>query len=321
MVIIKNLSVSQSLYNYNGIVQRGLRTLYKERQLWIISIPIIIWVIIFCYYPMYGLCIAFTRYIPGQGILSSPWVGFDNFIQFFQSPDFWKIIRNTLAISGLNILFGFPCPIILALLLSELAGAGFKKIVQTISYLPYFISWVVLASIIFNLLGNDGIVNQALKSIGAVHDSVPFLSSGRNFWWVITGANLWKNVGWNAIIYLSAIAGIDTEMYDAGKVDGLGRFRAIWYITLPGIRTTIVLLMVLSISGILNAGFEQQLLIGNPQTVEYHEVIDTYAYKFGVQLGNYSYATAVGFFKSTIGLILIFATNRLSKRILDISIF
>ncbi|MCX7843491.1 MAG: ABC transporter permease subunit [Clostridia bacterium] len=298
-----------------------LRTLYKERQLWIISVPIIVWVLIFWYYPMYGLYIAFTKYFPGQDILSSPWVGLDNFILFFRSPDFWNIIRNTLAISGLNILFGFPAPIILALLLTELTGSRFKKVVQTVSYLPYFISWVVLASILFNLLGNDGIVNQILKSIGAVEDSIPFLSSGKNFWWVITGANLWKNVGWNTIIYLSAIAGIDPELYDAGKADGLGRFRAIWYITLPGIRTTLVLLMILSISGILNAGFEQQLLIGNPQTIEYHEVVDTYAYRFGIQLGNYSYATAVGFFKSTIGLVLIFAANRVSKKIFDVSIF
>lgn len=296
------------------------RRILREREYWLITIPLVVWVLIFAYYPMYGLAISFVDYTPGQNIIQSAWVGFAYFKQFFLSPDFLMVLRNTLAISGLGILLGFPAPIILALMLSELKSLRFKKVAQTISYLPYFISWVVVASLIFTLLGNEGIVNDLLKRMGVIDRAIPFLSRGQYFWWVITFANIWKGVGWSSIIYLSAIAGIDQELYAAGAVDGLGRLGAVRYITLPGIAPTIILLWILGIGGILNAGFEQQLLIGNPQTREYYEVIDTYAYKYGIQLGRYSYGAAVGFLKSFIGLGLVFLTNRISKKAFDLSI-
>ncbi|GIO29625.1 sugar ABC transporter permease [Paenibacillus albilobatus] len=296
------------------------RTIYKERQLWLISIPMIAWVVIFCYLPMYGIIIAFMNYFPGKPILGSEWVGFLHFKTFFHSPDFWHVLRNTLAISGLGIVFGFTAPIVLALLLNELRGRIFKRFVQTVSYLPHFISWVVVASILFATLGNEGFMNDMLMRLGLIDKPIAFLGEGKYFWGVLTTTNIWKDVGWSTIIYLSAIAGVDSELFDAGKVDGLGRFGMVWHIILPSIRPTIVLLFILGIGGILNAGFEQQLLIGNSQTREYHEVIDTYAYKYGIQLGNYSYGAAMSLLKGVISLVLVLAANRISKKALDTSI-
>lgn len=301
-------------------IRNAMRRLYRERQLWLISIPMIIWVLIFCYTPLYGILMAFVNYIPGKSILQSDWVGLTHFKMFFDSPDFSIVLRNTLAISGLSILFGFPAPIVLAILLKELNNKRFRKTIQTISYLPHFISWVVVASILFTLLGNEGILNDLLMRFGIIDQPISYLGEGKYFWGIITSANLWKDVGWSTIIYLSAMAGVDSEMYDAGKVDGLNRFGLIWHITLPSIRSTIVLLWILGIGGILNAGFEQQLLIGNAQTREYYEVIDTYAYKYGIELGNYSYGAAIGLLKAIIGITLVFGANRFSKKVLDTSI-
>ncbi len=297
-----------------------VRTLKKERQLWLICAPLLVWVAVFCYYPMYGVLISFVEYYPGQEILGSKFMGLKYFADFFNSPDFSYVMRNTLAISGLNILFGFPAPIILALLLNELRSVAYKRVAQTISYLPYFISWVVVASLMFSLLGSEGFVNEVLVRLGIIQKPVLFLSTGKYFWGVITCANIWKGVGWSSIIYLSAMTGIDQELYQAGRVDGLNRMGLIRHITLPGISTTIVLLWILGIGGILNAGFEQQLLLGNPQTRMYHEVIDTYAYKYGIQLGRYSYGAAVGLMKSFIGLALVILTNWFSKKVLDVGI-
>ena len=277
---------------------RGLRLLHRERELWLLSLPFFIWIAVFAYYPMYGLSISFLAYVPGKPILGSAWVGLKYFI-----PDFGYVMRNTLVISALGILVGFPAPIVLSLLLNELRGRSFKKTIQTVSYLPHFISWVVTASLVFTLLGNEGVVNDILLRAGLVAKPVN-----------------WKGVGWSSIIYLSAIAGIDPELYQAGAVDGLGRFGMVRYITLPGISTTIVLLLILEIGSILNAGFEQQLLLGNPQTRLYYEVIDTYAYKYGVQMGRYPYGTAVGFMQSIVGLVLVFSANWLSRKSLDISV-
>ncbi|MEK8127140.1 ABC transporter permease subunit [Paenibacillus filicis] len=296
------------------------RRVSRERQLWLLSVPMIIWVLTFAYYPMYGLIIAFENYVPGQPILGN-WVGLDNFIRFFMEPDFGLIMRNTLGISLLNLLVGFPAPIVLALLLNEARNRMFKKTIQSLSYIPYFISWVVVANILFTLLGSDGIVNELLLKLGLIDQPTQFLAEGKYFWTILVSSNVWKDVGFNSIIYLSAMAGIDKELYEAGKVDGLGRFGLIRHITLPGIRSTAVLLFILSIGSILNAGFEQQLLIGSPVTRDYYEVIDTYVYRFGVQLGNYSYGAAVGLMKSLIGVCLVVIANRLSKRYLESSIF
>lgn len=304
-------------YKYNKIVKK-----FKgEYQLWLLCIPILIWAFIFAYIPMYGLLASFVNYIPGIPIFQSEFVGLIHFKTFINSPDFFYVMRNTLAISGLNILFGFPAPIILALLFNELRMLRFKKFVQTVSYLPHFISWVVLASLIFSLLGTEGDINGLLISLNIIDEPINFLSEGKYFWGILTAANIWKGIGWSSIIYISAIAGIDAQLYEAGQIDGLGRFGLIRHITIPGIGTTIVLLWILGIGSILNAGFEQQLLLGNAQTREYWEVIDTYAYRYGLQLGQYSYSIAIGFMKSVIGLCLVFIANKLSKKFFDMAMF
>jgi putative aldouronate transport system permease protein len=301
-------------------IQAVARRTWRERELWLISIPMLIWAGIFCYYPIYGVIVAFYNYIPGRPILQNRWVGLQYFQEFFTNPEFGMVMRNTLAISGLNILFAFPAPIVLAVLINELRNGWFKRVTQTVSYMPHFVSWVVTASLLFTLLGNEGLINELLRSVGLTRQAVPFLTRGQYFWGIITVANIWKGVGWASIIYLSAIAGIDEELYQAGAVDGLGRFGMIWHITLPGILTTVVVLFILDIGGILNAGFEQQLLIGNAQTRNYYEVIDTYAYRYGIQLGRYSFGTAIGLMKSLVGLGLVLATNRVSRKRLEISI-
>lgn len=301
-------------------LRRTMETVYKERQLWLICVPILAWVAVFSYYPMYGVLIAFFKYYPGEALFGSQFVGLKYFIDFITSTDFPNVMRNTLAISALNIIFGFPAPIILALLLNELRNVAFKRITQTLSYLPYFVSWVVVASIMFSLLSSEGLFNELLQRLGLISKPLLFLSDGRYFWGIITIANIWKGIGWSSIIYLSAMTGIDQELYQAGKVDGLNRFGLIRYITIPGISVTIVLLLILNIGSILNAGFEQQLLLGNAQTRLYHEVLDTYAYKYGIQLGRYSYGAAIGLLKSCIGLSLVLIANRFTKKVLDVGI-
>lgn len=298
-----------------------LRKLRRERQIWILAAPLIIWVLVFAYYPMYGLIISVLKYVPGRSILSSEWAGLYYFKQFITSPDFFMVLRNTLAISGLGILFGFPAPILLALLLNEMLSKPFKRFVQTISYLPHFISWVVTASLLFTMLGHDGVVNTFLLNMKFIERPLAFIRGDSSFWWLLTFTNIWKSVGWSSIIYLSAIAGISEEMYQAGAVDGLGRFGMVWHITVPSMLSTIIILWIIGIGNILNAGFEQQLLIGNPQTRAFHEVVDTYVYKYGIQLGRYSYGTAVGFMKSIIGLSLVFITNRISKKKFGLALY
>lgn len=299
---------------------RFSKSLKNQRDLWLMTLAMLIWAGIFCYYPMYGLIIAFKKYTPGQSFLHGKWVGIEYFKQFIMSPDFGKVIRNTLAISGLNIIFGFPAPIILALLINELRIKWYKKFVQTVSYLPHFISWVVTASITFYILSYNGSFNSLLISLGIIDSPINWLSEGKYFWGIITVANIWKSVGWSSIIYLSAIAGIDQELYEAGAVDGLSRFQMIRYITIPGISVTIVLLFILGLGDILNAGFEQQLLLGNDMTRDFYEVIDTYAYKYGLQLGRYSYATAVSLMKGIISIALVFLANHFSRKKMDVSL-
>ena len=280
----------------------------------------IVWVGVFCYLPIYGISTAFVQYVPGKPIVGSPWVGLQYFKEFFTNPEFGMIMRNTLAISGLNILFGFPAPIILALLINEMRTGRFKKVVQTVSYIPHFVSWVVMASLIFALLGSEGLMNKLLLSLHLAERPILFLGEGKYFWGILVVANIWKGIGWSSIIYLSAIAGIDQELYQAGAVDGLGRAGMAWHIILPGMRTTILLLFILGIGGILNAGFEQQLLLGTPQTRGYYEVIETYAYRYGIQMGRYAFGTAVEFMMSIIGLGLVFSLNGIFRKTMQISI-
>ncbi len=298
-----------------------MKSFRTQKQIWLICAVALVWVIVFCYVPMLGNVIAFFDYVPGKNILDCEFIGLKHWKDFFALPDMWRVFRNTLVISGLNMTVGFVAPIIFALLLNEIHQTVFKKVIQTISYLPYFISWVVVASILMTLLGTEGNINGILQSLGLIDKPISFLNEKNMFWGILTSANIWKDLGWSAIIYISAIAGVDQELYQAGSVDGLGRFGKVWHITLPGIAPTIILLFIMNIGNILNAGFEQQLLIGTPLTKEVYENIDTYVYRYGVQIGRYSFATAIGLMKSAIGFGLVIMANKISGKVADMRLF
>lgn len=294
---------------------------WEQRYLFLLLLPSLIWVILICYAPMTGLYMAFINYTPkGNGyfadLASSQFVGFDWFKYFF-STDFLIIMRNTLATSLLTLLFSFPLPIILAICLNEVKSAGAKKFVQTASYLPYFISWVIAANIFITFLSADGVINHLLMAIGFTDEQILFFQKGPYFWWIIAIANAWKVLGYNAIIYLAAVSGISQDMYEAADVDGATRVQKIWYITLPALKPTIMVLLILAIGGVLNTGFEQQLLMANDSILNYSDVLDTYAYRYGLKNGMYSYGTAVGLFKSVVSFILVMGANSLSKKFDD----
>jgi len=298
-----------------------LRSLRTQRELWLLCIPIIIWVAVFAYYPMYGILMAFVDYIPGKEIFQCDFMGLKYFQQFLTNPSIALLLRNTLAMSSLSLTVGFVAPIAFALMLNELGGRKTKKLIQTVSYLPHFISWVVAGSMVYLVLSSDGILNNLLIQFGATDTAIPFLTKGEYYWTTYTIVNIWKSMGWSSIIYLSAMSGVDEELYQAGAIDGLGRWGMVKHITLPSIAPTIMLLWILGIGNILNAGFDYHLIIGNDATRTYWDVIDTYAYRYGVQQGFYSMGTAVSLMKSLIGFLLVWATNTISKKLTDTSIF
>jgi putative aldouronate transport system permease protein len=298
-----------------------LKNFKSEKELWLLSIPVLFWVGLFCYYPMYGVLMAFFNYLPGKALFATEFVGLAHFRNFIGNPVFLQLLRNTLAMSLLGLTAGFAAPIVFSLMLNELPSRRGKKLIQTISYLPYFISWIAAGSMIYAFLSSDGLINDLGTRLGLIENPVPFLSIGKNYWAIFTIANIWKGLGWSSIIYLSAITGVDASLYEACSIDGAGRWGMMWHVTLPGIRPTIVMLWILGIGGILNAGFDQHLVLGNPSTQAYWDVLDTYVYRYGIQNGNYSMATAVSLMKSLIGFALVFVTNRISRRVLEVSLF
>lgn len=301
------------------------RRLWDQRYLFLLMLPGVIWVLVICYAPMTGLYMAFTNYRPSQNgyfadLFGAQFVGLQWFQYFFKN-DFAMIMRNTLATSLLTLLFSFPAPIILAVLLNEVKNVKIKKFIQTASYLPYFISWVIAANIFLTFLSGGGLVNDLLLALGLIDERILFFQHGPYFWWIIAIANTWKNVGYNAIIYLSAISGIDQQLYEAAEVDGANRVERIWHITLPSIRSNISILLILAVGGILSTGFEQQLLMGNNAILNYSDVLDTYAYRYGLARGMYSYGTAVGLFKSVVSFILVLSANKITSKLNDSALF
>lgn len=306
--------------------------LRREGELWVIAGIAILYMLLFVYLPMLGNVIGFLNFKVKKGgfivsILKSEWRGLWQFRRFFAMANAWNAIRNTLVMGTLNITVGFIAPIILALLMNEIRHTAFKRITQTISYLPHFVSWVVVASIAMTIFGNDsGILNNALRNFEVIpKDSyVPFLDTGKWYWGLITSLNIWKGIGWGTIIYISAITGIDQQLYEAGAVDGLGRAGMVWHITLPGIKTTIMMLFILGTAGIISGGFEQHLLLGNLHTVDYYETIDTFVYRYfsGTNVTqDYSLSNAVGFLTSGIAILLLIITNTIMRKMTDMSLF
>ncbi|QHT62567.1 sugar ABC transporter permease [Paenibacillus lycopersici] len=305
---------------------RKWRKMKQQKYLYLMILPALICTIIFSYGPMFGLYMAFINYSPGGGsffhqFFHSKFVGFQWFDYFFTNGDFYMIMRNTLAQSLLSLLIGFPAPIVLAIMINEVGRGMFKRIVQTVSYLPHFVSWVIAANIIVTVLSSGGVINQLLQSLHLVDKPVTFLQNGHMFWWIIAFSNTWKDMGFNAIIYLAAIAGINPELYEAARVDGANRWRQMWNVTLPSLKPTIVILSILAVGNVLNAGFDQQYLLQNTTVLQYSDVIDTYTYRYGLQNGMFSYGAAVGLFKSVIAFILVVLVNGWSKKVNQQSLY
>lgn len=285
------------------------------------SMPFVIWVFVFNYLPLWGWTMAFQNYRPGKSMGEQEWVGLQHFIMLFQDERFYLVLRNTLAMSLMGLILGFTVPIVFAILLNEVRKKAFKNTLQTITYLPHFVSWVVVAGIVTKVLSSDGgAVNQLLTATGLVDEPIQFMTKGGLFWIIVTLADLWKEMGWNSIIFLAAMAGIDTQLYEAAKVDGAGRLRQIWHITLPGIRPTILVVLILSIGHLISIGFEKQFLLGNSTIVDYSEVLDLYALNYGIGLGRFSYGTAIGIFNSLVSIILLFLANGIFKRFTNQSV-
>lgn len=298
----------------------------KQWDLQIMVIPAMLFVALFQYLPMWGILMSFQDYDLFQGFWKSDWVGFKHFTMFFEAPEFWNIIRNTLVISLLKLAFAFPAPIILALMLNELRHVAFKRTIQTISYLPHFISWVIVSGFIFSLLAVDnGTVNELLEFLGLIDEPLNWMSTPEAFWGIVVSADIWKNIGFGAIIYLAAIAGVDPHLYEAADMDGAGRFRKIISITLPSIAPIIIILLILEISKILNAGFEEILLLTNRGSNAIlrpvSEIIDTYVYRIGIENARYSYATAVGLFKAVLSVSLLVIANWVARRLASTSLW
>lgn len=297
------------------------QTMKQQKYLYAMSVPFVLWVLVFNYLPLWGWTMAFQDFKPARSFWEQEWVGLEHFITLFQDERFYLVLRNTLAMSIMGLLIGFVVPIIFAIFLNEVRVQAFKRTVQTVSYLPHFVSWVVVAGIVTKMLSVDGgVVNELLMTTGLVSEPVQFMTKGEWFWVIVTLSDLWKEMGWNSIIFLAAMAGIDPQLYEAAKVDGASRLRQIWHITLPGIRPTILVVLILSIGHLITIGFEKQFLLGNPTVVDYAEVLDLYALNYGIGLGRFSYGTAIGIFNSLVSIILLFLANGIFKRFANQSV-
>lgn len=282
-------------------------------------LPGLLFILLFKYMPLGGITIAFKEFLPGKGIWRSPWVGLENFEYMLALPDTKRVMWNTLFIAAAKILINFPVPIIISILLNEVKNHRFKRSVQTIIYLPYFISWVILAGIIQDLFAKEGLINQFLGIFGA--EPVFFLGNKYAFLGVLIGTDVWKNFGYNTVVYLAAITGIDETLYEAAKIDGANRFQQIWNVTLPGIAPIVVLMMILNLGNVLNAGFEQIFNLYNPLVYETADIIDTFVYRISLVEANYSLGTAVGLLKSVVSFILIVTSYKIANKYSDYTVF
>jgi putative aldouronate transport system permease protein len=289
--------------------------LWKQKMLLLMSLPFLIYVIIFRYLPVYGWLMAFQNYMPGRGLWHQTWVGFQNFKMLFDDPIFYLLLRNTLVMNTMKVLFEMFFSIILALMLNEVRFLIFKRVTQTISYLPWFISWVVAANLFLNALSADGgIVNQILLALHLISKPIMFMGIPKLFWWIIAFTDTWKNVGYGAIIYLASMTAINPNLYEAATIDGASRLQRIRYITLPALKPVIVILLIINIGQVLNMGYEQVYLMSNGRVIDYSRIFTLYAVNYGLKMMRYSYVAAIGIFRSVISLILVFGANYLAKR-------
>lgn len=297
------------------------RNFIKDRTLYLMFLLPLLFYLIFCYVPMYGVVIAFKDYNVFEGMIKSPWVGAKYFQKFLIEPYFWKTVKNTLLLNIYSLLWAFPAPIILALLLNEIKRNRFKRLVQTVSYLPHFISTVVVCGMVVNFLSYDGILNQSLKSIFDNWEPVHFLVRPEYFRTIYIGSGIWQGIGWGSIIYLAALSSIDTEQYEAAIIDGANRWKQMRYITVPGIMPTISIMFILAVGGIMGVAFEKVLLLSNGSIMETADVIQTYVYRRGLVGSDFSYATAVGLFQSVISFIFLGTANYVAQKLGDTSLW
>jgi putative aldouronate transport system permease protein len=293
--------------------------LIKYKYIYLMALPVLLYYIAFHYVPIYGALIAFKDFSPGLGIWGSPWVGFQHFQSFFESIYFWRVLRNTFMISFYELIFGFPAPIILALLLNEVKNRFFKRTVQTVTYLPHFISLVVVCGMIKDFTMSNGIINDIILMFGGSRSSL--LQNPDLFRTIFVSSGIWQEVGWGTIIYLAALSGIDQEQYEAAAIDGAGRFKQILHVTLPGIMSTIIILLILRLGRMLSVGFEKVILLYNPATFETADVISSFVYRRGLQEFDWSFSAAVGLFNSVINFALLLLANRLSRKTNETSLW
>ena len=309
-------SIARSARNeLKPVRKRGFfATLGSQWQLMIMSVPMFLYVLFFNYYPMYFWITAFQDYKPKLGVAGSKFVGLKNFEWLFGRADFINSIRNTLAMSVINLVFGTVAAVLLAVLLNEVRNRKFKRTVQTVTYLPHFLSMVIVVGMAQNLFASTGSVNELLVGLGLVKEPVFFLGEGKYFWWMVGVINVWKEVGWGTIIYISAMTAIDPCLYEAASIDGAGRFQRILHVTLPGIKSTFVILLIMNIGHLMEAGFEIQYLLGNKQVYDFSQTLDVFVLEFGIQNNKYGRAIAAGMFKSVVGIILLFSANFVAKK-------
>ncbi len=303
----KNLSARKEFFN----------EVRKQKELIFISTPFFIYFLIFSYLPLWGLTMAFQNYKPARSFFEQEWVGFKHFENLFTDPDFFRVMKNTLGMSIINLALGFITAIAFALLLNELTGKlfGFKRVVQTISYMPHFLSWIIVCGLVSNVLAMDGgIINELLVGAGLIKEKIHFMGTPEYFWWIVGFTNVWKSMGWNSIIYLAAITSIDPALYEAAAIDGYGRFGRMWHITIPGIKSTIIILLILNAGWILNAGFEIQYILGsNGLVLDVSETIDIFVLKRGFgRAGGFAFGTAAGMFKTVVSAVILILCNKIA---------
>ncbi|MCI8889410.1 MAG: sugar ABC transporter permease [Hungatella sp.] len=298
---------------------RARKDWIRNRSLYILVIPVVVFYFMFHYKPMYGAIIAFKDYTPALGVGESPWVGFANFTRFFKSVYFTRLIKNTILLSVYNLIFGFPAPIILALLLNEVRSKRFKSITQTITYLPHFISLIVVTGMLTNFSMTTGLFNDIIAFFGG--ERSPLLQNPKLYRTIYVASSIWQEVGWGSIIYLSALAGVDSQLYEAAQIDGAGKWKQLIHVTMPAIAPTIIIMLIMKMGSLMNMGYEKTILLYNPSTYETADIISSHIYRIGLLDQDWSYSTAIGLFNSIINFGLLLVTNKISKRYSETSLW
>lgn len=298
---------------------RARKDWIRNRSLYILVIPVVVFYFMFHYKPMYGAIIAFKDYTPALGVSESPWVGFANFTRFFKSVYFGRLIKNTILLSVYNLIFGFPAPIILALLLNEVRNKKFKSLTQTITYLPHFISLIVVTGMLTNFSMTTGLFNDIIAFFGG--ERSPLLQDPKLYRTIYVASSIWQEVGWGSIIYLSALAGVDSQLYEAAQIDGAGKWKQLIHVTMPAIAPTIIIMLIMKMGSLMNMGYEKTILLYNPSTYETADIISSHIYRIGLLDQDWSYSTAIGLFNSVINFGLLLITNKISKRYSETSLW